>query len=66
MDEGAGGTCEQGKGWPGTIREGVDEVAKGDMVDDACGGGGLVEVGTRVVVRGNGAFVRAKEPHDVG
>ncbi len=44
----------------------MDEVAKGDMVDDACGGGGLVVAGTRVVVRGNGCFIRAEEPREVG
>ncbi len=66
VDEGAVGTRERVKGWPGTIGEGEDEVAKGDMVDDACGGGGLEDAGARVVVRGNGVFVRAKEPRDVG
>ncbi len=60
MDKGTVGTHERGKGWPGTIGEGVDEVAKGDMVDDACGGGGLVVAGTRVVVREN------DEPREVG
>ncbi len=44
----------------------MDEVAKGEMVDDACVGGGLVEAGTRVVGRGNGVFIRAKEPRDIG
>ncbi len=43
----------------------MDKVAEGDMVDDAGVGGGLEEAGTRVVVRGNGVFVIAKEPRDV-
>ncbi len=54
MDEGAVGTREQVEGWPGRIGEGMDEVAKGDMVDDACSGGGLVWARMRVVVRRNG------------
>ncbi len=66
MDEGAVGTRERVQGGPGTIGEGVDEVAKGDVVEDECGGGGLVEAGTSVVGRGNGLLVRAKEPRDVG
>ncbi len=66
MDEGAVGTRERVQGGPGTIGEDVDKVAKGELVDDACVGGGLVEVGTSVVGRGNGLLVRAKEPRDVG
>ncbi len=66
MDKGAVGTGERVYGQPRMIGDVLDEVAKGDMVDDACGGGGLVEVGMRVVVRGNVFFVRAEEPHEVG
>ncbi len=66
MDEGTVGTRERVEGWPGTIGEGLDEVAKGVMEDDAGVGGGLEEVGTSVVVRGNGGFVRAKDLCDVG
>ncbi len=43
----------------------MDKVAEGDMVNDAGVGRRWDEAGTRVVVRGNGVFVRAKEPRDV-
>ncbi len=66
VDEGAVGTRERVKDWPGLVGEGLGEVAKGDMINDACVGVGLEEVGARIVVRWNGCFVRAEEPRDVG
>ncbi len=57
MDKGAVGTREQVDGRPGMIGDVLDEMAKGDMVDDAIGGGGLVGEGMRVGVGGNGCFV---------
>ncbi len=57
MNKGTVGTSEQVDGWQGKIVDVLDEVAKGDMVDDASGGGGLVGEGMRIGVRGNGCFL---------
>ncbi len=57
MDKGVVGTRKRVNGRPRMIGDVLDEVAKGDMVDDASGGGGLVGEGMRVGVRGNGCFV---------
>ncbi len=60
------GIRERVNSWPGMIGDVSDEVAKGEIVDDAGVGGRLGGEGMRVGVGGNGCFVGAEETHDSG